>query len=78
MCENVLKIKPPLMFALSDAEEVSSALHRACQELDKSLASVDIGNSKCMEATAHGRAEAARYFEALFQDCQATFCNAES
>ena len=78
MYGNVLKIKPPLVFSISDADELSSVLHRVCQELDKNLASADIHNSEFMEAFVHGRAEADRYFEVLFQDYQATFRNAES
>lgn len=71
MYESVLKIKPPLVFSRSDADEMTTAVQIACQELLGSLKTVDIENIKCMEATAPGRAEAAKYFEELFLECNA-------
>jgi hypothetical protein len=78
MCENVLKIKPPLVFSHEDADQMITAVDNACRELLSSLASVDAENSKCMEATAPGRAQAALYIDKLFQDYRTPLCNTES
>lgn len=79
VCENVLKIKPPLVFSLSDAEEMVTAMRNSCAALTACLDEVDLENAKCMEATAAGRSYSAEYFERLFLECvPSTLCNPKS
>jgi hypothetical protein len=72
--QNVLKIKPPLVFSRADADEMCCALNSACYKLLSCLQTVDSENGKCMEATVPGRAEASEYFDKLFQDYQKIVC----
>ena len=66
VCENVLKIKPPLVFSLTDADEMVTAMRNACEELITCLENVDLENAELMKATAPGRSEAETYFDRLF------------
>jgi hypothetical protein len=64
---NVLKIKPPMVFSVPDADELLRVLRFACQELSQSN-DVDASEFTLLHPFAEGRKSASQYFAALSRE----------